>query len=82
MNYYQYLINNFKDHFSLISFSDLSNKPKVVTKMLSERLDIDAALLDKKKYVPPLYSGASGDSDIIERANKIYNSLHSLRNYS
>ena len=76
MNYYQYLIMNSKDCFSLVSFSDLSNKPKIATKMLSERLDIDVELLEKKEYVPPTYSGEGGDSDIIERAYEIYNSLN------
>ena len=81
INYYQYVLDNFNNNYSIISFEDLSKNPDMVTSKLALDLKIEERLLAKEKYTPPTYPQNVANPDILERANQVYNKLNLLRTY-
>ena len=81
INYYEYLLENFDDSFTVVAFEDLIEDPNKVFAFVGEKLNITTPMISDKKHSPSKYSEISCDPILKERAMHIYKTLCAKRQY-
>jgi hypothetical protein len=82
INYYNYILNNFSDNITLISFEDLCAGPEKPYSYLKEILNISDYEKTPSPYTAPIYYEKNESSKILnEQALEIYKELNKKREY-
>ena len=82
INYYKYILNNFSNNITLVSFEDVCSSPKKPYSYLKKLLKIDDYEKIPLPYSAPNYNHKKEFSKILnEEASEIYNDLNKKRLY-
>ena len=80
--YYKYILNNFSNNITLVSFEDVCSSPKKPYSYLKELLKIQDYEKIPVSYSAPIYNEKNEFSKTLnEQAIEIYNELNKKRLY-
>ncbi len=79
INYYSYLLKNFKEDYILVSFEDLVNNPKQIFLSISKKLGCQEICTQGKTHAPSKYSYDQYDKILLRKAENIYEKLEILK---
>ena len=82
INYYKYILNNFSNNITLVSFEDVCSNPEKPYSYLKELLNIPDYEKIPLPYTAPAYNEKNEFSKILSaQASEIYNELNKKRVY-
>ncbi|MBT8303737.1 MAG: sulfotransferase [Bacteroidia bacterium] len=81
LNYYSYVLENYKDKFILIGFEDLIESPDSVYEFISGHINVNSNLQPGKKHKPSSYSSIDYDEDLMQNCMLVYKQLSELTKY-